>query len=716
MYFKSKKLLALLLSCAFFSQFSLTPLVIYADSKVDEIEGDFEMGADDFTPVTINGACGTSNNTATLTSPSTGLCSKGTASAITTAQDTFSWSCSGTGTWATTASCSAPRQYQIIFSGNGGTPSSQSLTRTYNTSIGSIATISTPTQSGYTFTGWYSSATWGTLLNTGSLVLSWAIYYAHWDEIITPPVVTPPVTPPSTSSWGGWGGGGSPITHGVCGTSSDIPTFSAPTTNMCAAGSASSVTIGQDAFIWSCLGSGVGAVTVSCTAPRKYTIKFDPNGGTTPTPYALTGVVYNHEVGPLPTTTQTGYLQKGWFTTQTGTIQATQNTKVIQSETWYAQWAEIGDGVCGTASTLATKIAPTTNLCLSGTPSSVVTHAWSFTWTCAWDTAWQDASCSAQRSYTVTFDPNGGSTPTPPTKDVIYHHPIGDLALTSKSGSTLTGWFDSGTGGTKIQTGTLIEDHMVVYAQWNTVSSGSNPTDPGTPTPPTSGSTPPSDSTPPSWGYYLVPWVNDPARKCEQNLFIEARKCEFANIDISFSDIESSFAKNYIQSLGEAGIVQWYFNTSLFDPRATISRAEYLKVILRAFCIDYSDTITDNIPFTDVDKTSWEAKVIAKALELGAIDASQTHFRPNDSISRGESLKILFNVSWVSPRTATFSRFDDVDESGWEVKYTQTAYDICLVDGYRVDEKLVFKPYNNMKREEVAKIVANALMLGQANK
>lgn len=81
---------------------------------------------------------------------------------------------------------------------------------------------------------------------------------------------------------------------------------------------------------------------------------------------------------------------------------------------------------------------------------------------------------------------------------MIYHHPIGDLALTSKSGSTLTGWFDSGTGGTKIQTGTLIEDHMVVYAQWNTVSSGSNPTDPGTPTPPTSGSTPPSDSTPPS--------------------------------------------------------------------------------------------------------------------------------------------------------------------------------------------------------------------------
>lgn len=109
---------------------------------------------------------------------------------------------------------------------------------------------------------------------------------------------------------------------------------------MCAAGSASSVTIGQDAFTWSCLGSGVGAVTVSCTAPRKYTIKFDPNGGTTPTPYALTGVIYNHEVGPLPTTTQTGYLQKGWFTTQTGTTQATQNTKVTQSETWYAQWAK----------------------------------------------------------------------------------------------------------------------------------------------------------------------------------------------------------------------------------------------------------------------------------------------------------------------------------------------------------------------------------------
>jgi hypothetical protein len=62
--------------------------------------------------------------------------------------------------------------------------------------------------------------------------------------------------------------------------------------------------------------------------------------------------------------------------------------------------------------------------------------------------------------------------------------------------------------------------------------------------------------------------------------------------------------------------MQGYYDTNLFKPNNTISRAEYLKVLLRSFCVDYTKTVTYNISYTDVDKNAWEAKVIAKALEL----------------------------------------------------------------------------------------------------
>jgi hypothetical protein len=53
-----------------------------------------------------NGACGTSNGKALSAAPTTDLCTAGTASAVTTGSGSYGWSCAGTG-GGTTASCSA---------------------------------------------------------------------------------------------------------------------------------------------------------------------------------------------------------------------------------------------------------------------------------------------------------------------------------------------------------------------------------------------------------------------------------------------------------------------------------------------------------------------------------------------------------------------------------------------------------------------------------
>jgi hypothetical protein len=62
----------------------------------------------------VDGACGPANGVATSTAPTTGLCSAGTASAV-TGSGPWAWSCAGSN-GGTTASCSAPLQS----SGGGG--------------------------------------------------------------------------------------------------------------------------------------------------------------------------------------------------------------------------------------------------------------------------------------------------------------------------------------------------------------------------------------------------------------------------------------------------------------------------------------------------------------------------------------------------------------------------------------------------------------------
>jgi parallel beta-helix repeat protein len=65
-------------------------------------------------PKTINGACGSANDVAATTAPTTNLCSAGTPSAA-TGTGPWSWTCNGSGPRPSDASCSAPLQ-----TGGGG--------------------------------------------------------------------------------------------------------------------------------------------------------------------------------------------------------------------------------------------------------------------------------------------------------------------------------------------------------------------------------------------------------------------------------------------------------------------------------------------------------------------------------------------------------------------------------------------------------------------
>ena len=72
-----------------------------------------------------------------------------------------------------------PKVFTVNFDGNGGTVNQSSMQVTYDSTYGSMPTATKP---GYDFAGWYTSASGGNLISSGTVVqiLANQTLYAHW--------------------------------------------------------------------------------------------------------------------------------------------------------------------------------------------------------------------------------------------------------------------------------------------------------------------------------------------------------------------------------------------------------------------------------------------------------------------------------------------------------------------------------------------------------
>ncbi len=76
----------------------------------------------------------------------------------------------------------------------------------------------------------------------------------------------------------------------------------------------------------------------------------------------------------------------------------------------------------------------------------------------------------AGNTYTITFNPNGGSVDT--SSITTVDGKLESLPTPTRSGYNFKGWYDAETGGNKITTDTVFNDDTTVYAQWSKKSSG----------------------------------------------------------------------------------------------------------------------------------------------------------------------------------------------------------------------------------------------------
>lgn len=266
--------------------------------------------------------------------------------------------------------------------------------------------LPTPTRRGYTFAGWYTSASGGTLVTDSTTITTNGSHslYAYWTANTYTVTFDPNGGSVSQTS--------KAVTYGSTYGALPTPTRTGYTFN----GWYTTANAGNSALVSAKI---ISDTTVSITAPQTlyaswsvnyYTVTFNPNGGNAIGTQSKS-VRYGSVYGTLPIPARSGYTFDGWFTATTGGMRIAENdtVSITSTQPLYAHWTVI--------------------------------------------------------YYTATFDANGGSVE-PVTRSVAYNVEIGDLPTPVYGEYAFAGWFTDANEGTRVTSLTRVTSNVTYYAHW----------------------------------------------------------------------------------------------------------------------------------------------------------------------------------------------------------------------------------------------------------
>lgn len=386
------------------------------------------------------------------------------------------------------------KSYTVTWNPNGGSVSPTSTTKTHGSTLG---TLPTPTRAAdvqytYTFKGWFTAATGGTQVSASTTVTGNVTYYAQWTA-----------TPRSYTATFNGNGGGTPSPSTITKTyGSELGTL--PTCSR----------TGYTFIGWYTASSGgtkissttkiTGTVTYYAQwSINSYTLTYNVNGGNAVSP-ASKSVQYGSAYGTLPTPTKSSdaeytYAFAGWYTAASGGTQVTANTTMgAGNTTIYAHWTATRRSYTINYQTTYGSLNRTSQSVAYGSKGSCTLtmpdNTAEFTYTfVGWYTAANGGGTKvgssltletpsvtgaatyyayvtrSTKSYTHTFNANGGGTVSPATITKAYNTALGTLPTVSRTGYTFVGWFDTSaaSGGTQATTATKVTGTKTWYARWS---------------------------------------------------------------------------------------------------------------------------------------------------------------------------------------------------------------------------------------------------------
>ncbi|PWW08486.1 S-layer family protein [Paenibacillus cellulosilyticus] len=183
---------------------------------------------------------------------------------------------------------------------------------------------------------------------------------------------------------------------------------------------------------------------------------------------------------------------------------------------------------------------------------------------------------------------------------------------------------------------------------------------------------------------------------------------------VTFGDIASvkSWAGRQIEVLAAKGAISGR-SENVFDPKGSVTRAEFAKMLVRALDLESSGLTSS---FSDVKSTDWFAPYVAAAANKGIINGrTTTTFAPNATITRAEmatmiarALTLKTDVKAVENVDAALKAFSDAASINATLK---AGVALAAQEGIVIGNAGKFNPNNNASRAEAAVILYRTLQV-----
>ena len=352
--------------------------------------------------------------------------------------------------------------YTLAFDGNSGKASESSRTVQYGSQYG---TLPTATRTGHTFQGWYTAKSGGTKVSPSTTMgAANTTLYAHWSVNAY------------TLAFDGNSGKASESSRKVQYGSQYGTLPTATRTGYAFQGWYTARSGGSQVSSSTTMEAANTTVYAHWTV-NTYTVSFDSNGGSA---VASQSVRYGSKATQPTDPTRTGHTFQGWYTARSGGSKYDFNQTVTGDVTLYAHWSVNSytltfDGNGGkpseasrtvayggqygslptatrtghtfqgwyTARNGGTKVSPTTTM---GAADTTLYAHW------------------AIRSYTVSFDANGGSAVA--SQSVRYGSKATQPTDPTRTGHTFQGWYTARSGGSKYDFNQTVTGDVTLYARW----------------------------------------------------------------------------------------------------------------------------------------------------------------------------------------------------------------------------------------------------------
>lgn len=168
---------------------------------------------------------------------------------------------------------------------------------------------------------------------------------------------------------------------------------------------------------------------------------------------------------------------------------------------------------------------------------------------------------------------------------------------------------------------------------------------------------------------------------------------------IMFPDVEEGkWYSTHIVEFSRLGYINGY-SDGTFKPQNSITRAEFVKIVNKAFDLSSKFTPVTDLPFTDLD-SQWKKDELKLALAAGYITPA-VEFRHNEPINRQEAAKIVGYLLGNKLQSGLSLDFTDANEiATWAQDYVSG-----LVEAGVLSKNETFRPKDPITRAEAVKML-----------